>query len=77
MKQERGKARSTRQEEQTEQAPADATNAELAKKTQDTLDSIEDALDAQLDEELLADMDDVLEENAEEFVINYVQAGGQ
>jgi ubiquitin-like protein Pup len=72
----RQKAKSRKEDAPVEQA-ADVTNAELAEKTKDTLDSIEDVLDEQLDAELLADMDDVLEENAEEFVKGYVQQGGQ
>jgi ubiquitin-like protein Pup len=72
----RQKAKSREQDVQTDEA-VDATNAELAEKTQDTLDSIEDVLDEQLDAELLADMDDVLEENASEFVAQYVQQGGE
>lgn len=35
-----------------------------------------DALDQDVDE-LLAEIDDVLEENAEEFVKTYIQKGGQ
>lgn len=73
--QKQGKGRA--QEEESTQAGTSAANAELAEKTQDTLDSIDDVLDAQLDEELLADMDDILEENAQEFVEGFVQQGGQ
>lgn len=61
----------------SEQAPADVTNEELAESTDAVLDSIDDVLADQDDEDLLADIDDVLEENAEQFVNNYVQQGGE
>lgn len=60
-----------------EQAPADVTNEELAEATDAVLDNIDDVLADQDDEDLLADIDDVLEENAEQFVNQYVQQGGQ
>lgn len=65
------------QEGDVEETASDVTNEELAQKTADTLESIEEALDAQLDEELLADIDDILEKDAEEFVNSYVQQGGE
>ena len=46
----------------------DRTASELTKKGED----LKEALDALLDE-----LDDLLEENAEEFVASYVQRGGQ
>ena len=72
------KQKNTRPEEvEADQAPQDATNAELAEKTDETLANIDDVLEDQADDELLADIDDVLEENAEEFVASFVQQGGQ
>jgi ubiquitin-like protein Pup len=72
------KQKSTRTEEtHNDVTNTDVSNKELAEKTDETLENIDDVLDAQFDEELLADMDGLLEENAEEFVNNYVQAGGQ
>lgn len=72
------KRKSGRPEEtHTEVSNTEVSNEELAKKTEDTLDNIDDVLADQDDEELLADLDDILEENAEEFVAGYVQQGGQ
>lgn len=65
------------EETHAEVSNTDVSNEELAKKTEDTLDNIDDVLADQDDEELLADLDDILEENAEEFVAGYVQQGGQ
>lgn len=59
------------------QEAKDVRNEELAEKTDDVLDSIEDVLDKQDDLDLLSDIDDLLEENAEEFVAAYVQQGGE
>lgn len=77
-KQERVQRQKGRAEEtHTEESNPDVSNAELAESTEDVLASIDDVLEDQVDEELLADIDDVLEENAEEFVSNYVQQGGE
>lgn len=57
----RQKSKARAEETHIEESNTDVTNAELAEKTDETLASI----------------DDVLEENAEEFVFNYVQQGGQ
>ena len=58
-----GGARSTETEEEvTESAPASSERGEKIK--------------AELDD-LLDEIDEVLEDNAEEFVRNYVQKGGQ
>lgn len=73
VQQHRGRA----DEADAEVTNPDVTNAELAEKTDDVLADIDDVLADQLDDELLADIDDALEENAEEFVNNYVQAGGE
>lgn len=51
-----------------EEQPADAGQADLAER--------KDKLDADVDA-LLDEIDDVLEENAEEFVRGFVQKGGQ
>lgn len=69
------KARSkARTGDEAREAPAtDARNAELAESTDDVLDAIETALD----EDLLADIDDVLEDNAQEFVDGFLQEGGE
>lgn len=57
----RQKSKARAEETHIEESNTDVTNAELAEKTDETLASI----------------DDVLEENAEEFVFNYVQQGGE
>ena len=56
------KQRTTRKSETAPEVPIDATKGEQLK--------------ADLDD-LLDEIDEVLEENAEEFVRNYVQKGGQ
>jgi ubiquitin-like protein Pup len=53
---------STREEESVEEAPAPSEKGERLK--------------AELDD-ILDEIDEVLEENAEDFVRNYVQKGGQ
>lgn len=78
MKQEqKARQRARTEETHVEVGNADVTNEELAQAVDDTLEKIDDALEEQLDEELLADIDDALEENAEQFVRQYVQAGGE
>lgn len=62
-----------RQREEVDAAPAAVETTDVT----DTLESIEDVLDEQLDAELLAAMDDILEEDAEQFVANFVQEGGE
>lgn len=71
------KGQTRTEEAQSEEAPVDATNAELTQSTDETLANIDEALEGQAEDELLADIDDILEENAQEFVASYVQAGGQ
>lgn len=61
----------------TQETNSDVTNAELAQAVDDTLEKIDDLLEDQLDDELLADIDDILEKDAAEFVNNYVQQGGE
>lgn len=66
----------TRTEEtQVSETTVDATNAELAQTTEETLDKIDDVLD----EQLLADLDDLMgtEEEAEQMVAEYIQMGGE
>lgn len=80
MKQEQTRKQTGRRPEQGEQAETrnpDVTSEELAQAVDDTLEKIDDLLEDQLDEELLADIDDVLEEDAQQFVDNYVQQGGE
>lgn len=62
-----------KQEVEVDEAPAAVETTDVT----DTLGSIDDVLDDQLDAELLAAMDDILEEDAEGFVANFVQEGGQ
>lgn len=60
-------------QEQIDEAPAAVETTDVT----DTLGSIDDVLDEQLDAELLAAMDDVLEEDAEQFVAGFIQEGGE
>lgn len=76
MQEQKSKARTSRPQETEETAPP-ARNEKVVKEADATLENIEDVLDAQLDEELLADLDDILEEDAETFVSEYVQKGGE
>lgn len=62
--------------EDAQHEPA-APNADLAARADAAVADIEEVLDELLDAEILADIDDILEENAEEFLQNYVQEGGQ
>jgi ubiquitin-like protein Pup len=62
-----GQVRKDRREEQTEEvAPEEGSDV------QERVGKLTDDVDALLDE-----IDDVLEENAEDFVRSYVQKGGQ
>ena len=67
------KAQSRTEETHPDVSNTDVTNAELAESTDAVLDSIDDVLDDQH----LADLDDILEADAEEFVASYIQAGGE
>lgn len=60
--------RRTPREKQTEQAKAPAPNPETTKKGEELRKGID---------ELLDEIDKVLDENAGEFVKNYVQRGGE
>jgi Pup-like protein. len=71
------KQKSQVSETHAEDSNVDVTNAELAQKTDQVVASIDDVLEDQLDEELLADIDGVLEEDAQAFVDAFVQQGGQ
>lgn len=75
MQEQKSKVKS-RREEQVEETEA-VTGSAVAEAAGDTVDKIDEVLEDQLDEELLADIDDVLERNAEEFVAQYVQQGGE
>jgi ubiquitin-like protein Pup len=63
-----GQQRASRRSEQTEEAPEAVAESDL-KERQDKLNSDVDAI--------LDEIDEVLEENAEEFVRSYIQKGGQ
>lgn len=75
MQEQKSKVKS-RREEQVEETEA-VTGSAVAEAAGDTVDKIDEVLEDQLDEELLADIDDVLERNAEKFVAQYVQQGGE
>lgn len=77
MAQERVQKRRGKVREEEAESGAAKAGSEVAEKADETLADIDDVLEDQLDAELLADIDDALEENAEEFVNNYVQAGGE
>ena len=62
-----GQKQTTRRSDETEEAEA-STTAEVTERHE----KLSDDVDAILDE-----IDEVLEENAEEFVRSYVQKGGQ
>lgn len=68
---------STRQETHTEESNPGVTKNEVSEAAGEKVAEIDELLDEQTDDELLADLDDILEENAEEFVNNYVQQGGE
>lgn len=73
----RQKSKARTEETHAEVSNTDVSNAELAEKTDQVVADIDDVLEDQADEELLADIDDVLEEDAEAFVNAFVQQGGQ
>lgn len=78
MKQERVQKQSGRREEaHTEESNAGVSNSEVSEQADKVVAEIDDVLADQGDEELLSAIDDVLEENAEQFVNNFVQQGGQ
>jgi len=60
------------QKQSTKPAPQEKTET----KTKDAKDLKNEDLEADMDQ-LIADIDEVLEENAQEFVQNYVQRGGE
>ncbi len=64
-----GQQRASRRSAETEEQVDDATTAAELKERQDKLNEDVDAI--------LDEIDDVLEENAEEFVRSYIQKGGQ
>lgn len=75
----RSKQKARTQESHTDETSVDATNTELAEKTDQVVSDIDGVLEDQLDAELLADIDDVLgtEEEAAQMVRDFVQHGGQ
>lgn len=64
---------SSKQDETTTEAK-DLKNEELDAQVEDTLSDIDEVLAI---EDVLDEIDDILETNAEEFVNNYIQKGGQ
>ncbi len=63
-------------EREQKRRPAPERTAEVADEAQSAGSERGDKLKAELDD-LLDEIDEVLEDNAEEFVRNYVQKGGQ
>lgn len=57
--------------------PKDLKNEELAASTEEVKDKIDALIEDKGMDDLLDEIDNVLEENCEEFVKNYVQRGGQ
>jgi ubiquitin-like protein Pup len=56
----------------------DLKNEELEKSTEEVKDAIDELIEDKTEEiDLIDEIDAVLEENAEEFVKNYVQRGGE
>ena len=66
-----------RPQEEAQETAQGARNEELAQETDAVLEAVEEALGGRDDAELLDAIDDILERNAEEFVNNYVQEGGE
>ena len=62
-----GQSRATRREDEVEEVAAEETSD-----VQERVGKLTDDVDALLDE-----IDDVLEENAEDFVRGYIQKGGE
>lgn len=73
-----GRQESRTQETVADETTVDVTNPELAGQTDATLDAIDEALDDQLDLELLDFMDEVMgtEEEARQFVDSFINEGG-
>lgn len=59
------------------QEAKDLTNEELDQSTEEVKDKIDEMIDEKDMDNLIDEIDGILEENAEEFVKNYVQRGGQ
>lgn len=76
MVQEQKSKAAGRREEHAGETEA-VTGSAVADAAGETVDKIDEVLEDQLDEELLADIDDVLERDAEKFVAQYVQQGGE
>lgn len=73
----RQKAKTRTEESNAEETNVGVTNAELAEQTDQVVSDIDDVLEDQLDAELLADIDSVLEKDAETFVAQYINQGGE
>lgn len=73
----RQKSRSKQDDSQVDETPQGVTEEELTEAAEAALDKIDDILGDQDDLDLLAEMDDVLEVDAEQFVREYVQQGGE
>lgn len=75
MAQEHKEKQTSKQTEEVEEVQAkDVKNEELDAQVEDTLAKIDEELNM---DDILDDIDDVLESNAEEFVSQYVQKGGE
>jgi ubiquitin-like protein Pup len=60
------------------QKSKDLKNEELEQSTEEVKDAIDELIEDKTEEiDLIDEIDAVLEENAEEFVKNYVQRGGE
>jgi len=73
------KAKGRAEEAESSEASPNATNPELADKTDRVVADIDEVLEDQIDEELLSFMDGVMgtEEEAVTMVAQFVQMGGQ
>lgn len=71
------KQKARAEEVAVEESVAAEPNAELTESTEDVLGNIDDLLEDLDEADMLAEMDEALEENAEEFVQDYVQLGGE
>lgn len=66
---------SSKSKQETQEVEAkDVKNEELEAQVEETLSDIDEVLAI---EDVLDEIDDLLEHNAEEFVSNYIQKGGQ
>lgn len=68
------KSKTQTEEETTEEVPKGAETEVTDEEVTDTLSKIDEVL---ADDDLLDEIDDVLEVNAQEFVQQYIQQGGE